>query len=1015
MDTTLFDNQEEAAQYLRELEALGGTEFTTLLLDILSRTPNPQRALIGLHRYLEVALSATEEASLLARSPSYLRLLCMLFSQSQYLTDILCRFPEYAAWLWLDADRSQCCSVKTLLTEFHRTLPSPVTIEAASRAIRRLHKREMLRIATREIVDRVLATESARDLSHLADALLQAALDCATEEVTQRYGIPLRTPNLTDVSSAHAGAADTRGTQRAAFVILGLGKLGGEELNYSSDIDLLFLYEGDGETSGGSAGTVPNTVYFQKLCELVIRLLSEPTADGFAYRVDMRLRPHGRLGPLAVELAQAIEYYSTFGRAWERQALIKARPCAGDIALGEAFLNHVTPFVYLRSFDDETLEDIVSLKAQVEANVAARGKTERDVKLGSGGIRDIEFTVQVLQLLNGGKLPQLRTRNTLETIDALCRAELLSPIEATTLATNYQFLRRVEHRLQIESGRQTHSLPPEGPALDDFARRLGYADGEAFLRYFRERAEDTRRILQRFLATKAAGTLWVEALLQPQAEAAPALQRLKELKFDDPHTAREELLLLAHGDPKQPFPNHVRRRFLEIAPVLIEAVAQTPDPNQTLMRVSQIFMRMQSPGTLYDLLKLNPSLIQYLVTLANNSTYLCHLLERDPGLLDILTNPRTLSAPITREELEQDLAELRRAHEPHLALHRLRDAALLRIAMRDLMGHATVSEVGDSLTFLAEVIVHGALEEILAEHTDRYGARKFPFAVLALGKLGGREMGYGSDLDLVFVYGVQAHDDDSPFYHAEHAAGIASRLIQRLTTMTSHGYLYEVDARLRPDGKKGVLAVSDRRIREYYQTEAQPWERLALMKVRAVTGDTPFAENIAHELRDIAFATPLTPELLDHVEKLRRQLAEGAGPNDLKRDHGGLAEIEFATRLLQLRHVHTLPELKECAVFRALEAMQRHALEPEERCLTLHQAYETLRRVLNRIRLKNGGHSNKLPDAPEEQAHLTEVLRLPVPVLDHITEHKRKVHADYQRLLSELRSLHPTSAHGRES
>ncbi|MBN2311578.1 MAG: glutamate-ammonia-ligase adenylyltransferase, partial [Candidatus Hydrogenedentes bacterium] len=391
------------------------------LAAVLAKTANPDVALTRLERFLDAGLTRRTHIDLMEAAPSYADMLLTLLDQSHHLTDILCRNPGYMAWLWEEAELERARSRQELTDDLLDQIRTFDSFEARSQSMRRFKRREILRVAARDIVRHMPLESVTEDLSNLADAAIEAAIESALPDLIARHGAP--------------GLGDT--DTPAAFAVLALGKLGGRELNFSSDVDLLFLYSGEGTTAGGASGPVGNDEFFQKLGTRVVKALSEVTDEGRVFRVDMRLRPYGRIGPLAVGLDAALYYYESAGQAWERQALIKARPAAGDLALAQQFIERTRPFVFPRYFDDDTLEDIRQIKQQAEAHVHDKGQTHTEVKLGRGGIRDIEFTVQVLQLLNGGRLEDLRTANTLEAIKALERHAILTPFEADTLAGNY--------------------------------------------------------------------------------------------------------------------------------------------------------------------------------------------------------------------------------------------------------------------------------------------------------------------------------------------------------------------------------------------------------------------------------------------------------------------------------------------------------------------------------------------------------------------------------------------------
>ncbi|HRK33343.1 MAG TPA: bifunctional [glutamate--ammonia ligase]-adenylyl-L-tyrosine phosphorylase/[glutamate--ammonia-ligase] adenylyltransferase [Candidatus Hydrogenedentes bacterium] len=953
------------------------------LAEALEESPDASLALIRLDRFLTASRTPNIELDLIDAAPSYARLVIRILGQSHFLTDIACRNPEYMLWLWEDNDLTRTRTREEALTETLRLLNTYTSLDSRGDALRRLRRREILRIAARDIVAHCPVASVADDLSNFADAVTEAALRAARVELETRYGAP----RLDD------GAA-------AAFVVIAMGKLGACELNFSSDIDLVFLYDGDGETTGGNVSQISNAEFFNKLGERTIKVLTEQTSEGTLFRVDMRLRPHGRMGPLVVDVDAALRYYELEGQAWERQALIKARPIAGDIALGKRFVERTRPFVFPKFFDDETLEDIRNGKRQLEAQIEQRGETDIEVKLGRGGIRDIEFTVQMLQLLNGGRIPELRVAATLRAIRVLGEHALLKPLDAQTLASNYIFLRQVEHRLQIEGSQQVHRLPTDPADLDAFARRYGYMSGKSFMNDYADRAQATRQILDQFLATEGSGNLWVADLLNPQSDGNAGKDGLRALAFADVEAARSELMTLYAGSPEHPHTLHIRQKFLKVAPALLKAIARTSEPDTTLRRLGQILANLRAPSVIYDALIVNPGLCDHLVTLVENSPYLSELMMRDPGLFDTLGNLRALAHPASREDLEEQLESLLRAFDGEAAPYRLHQGETLRIGMRDLILHIDVEQASKELTQLAEVCLAYAVSKARAKVAERYGQVTARFAVLALGKFAGRELGYGSDLDLVFVYESDAVDGDAS--RVEYFSAIASNIIRLLKDTTRYGMLYDVDARLRPDGGKGTLVVSDARLAEYYKDDAQPWERLALVKVRYVAGDLEFGQRIAQRARDLAFELPMTESTLANVEDLRCRIVAASSPLSLKKSEGGMAELEFAIRLLQIRYAGKYPSLKRGDVTGALDALLEAELISASDADILRQAYLLFRRIENRLRIEHGKSTSRLPQSLDERSALARRLGIEDDLAALVEDRKRQVHAIYQRILSHL-------------
>ena len=991
METTpihLFGDPETATACFEALEGYAGSGMMPPVQEVLAQTADPARALVTLTRFLEAAASPGEELQRMREHRNYLVMLAELFSQSTLMSDILCKYPERGAWLWSEVFPDRPRTREELLQALEQAFREEADFNSRCRWLRRFSRFELLRIATREVVVHAPFESIVADISFLADTMIEGACRAARDHLGDRFG---------------ALVADDAPEEEVTFSVLAMGKLGGCELNFSSDIDLIFVYSANGHTREDAPRFATTEEYYRKLGEFIIKALSEPTSDGHVFRVDTRLRPFGNSGPLACSLESAVEYYSTYGRAWERQALIKARPCAGDLALGETMLERLRPFIYPRYFDDATLEDIRGVKRQTEAVIASKTQTDREVKLGRGGIRDIEFTVQMLQMLHGGRWPDSRTPNTLEALRALGQRQRIRPFDAKTLERNYIFLRGIEHRLQIEGGLQTHILPEAPEELDTLARRLGYATGEAFLNVYRERTQETRVILEQFLATKGDGNLWVIELLEPVSQCAAGLEKLRSLGFRDPEKARRELLLLANGPEDAPYTRDTAQQFAGITPFLLEALGQTPDPDTVLVRFGQILGLLPVPATLYNLLKYQPKLARYLIALISNSDYFGEMLVRDISLLDVIGTPGHIQSASRRDELEQVLHDFERAANPEPALYRLRDGEVLKVALRELIQGISVAEVGDELSLLAEVLIGCSLRQSREKTAQRYGRTNAAYAVLALGKFGGREMGYGSDLDLVFVHQDEgACEFDITTSPTEYFAAIASNVLKQLKEPSRYGVLYDVDARLRPDGSKGALAIPEQRLRQYYAEEAYFWEKFALMKVRAVAGDPDFMARVEQVARHIAFSMQLDRAALDELEGMRSKLAATAPRLDLKRREGGIAEIEFATRLLQLRHVGDHPDLERGGVFAALDLLRDKDLLSVDAHATLHGGYAFFRQLLNRSRMMRGSSSACISDTPETLRHLSLSLGLDEDLVALVETHAAAVHRVYRQIYDSI-------------
>ncbi len=957
--------------------------LTAIFTDFVEAEGEAELLVNRLERFIHKTISPASELRYMAEAPRYAALVLTVLRQSSFLTDIICRNPEYMTWVWSDGNLEEARPAASMTEELWEQMQAFGDMTGKFASMRRFRRREILRIACRDIFHHAPLPSVAEDLANLADAALEAACRAAHDELRARYGVPM--------------TADTEQPEQAGVTVIGMGKLGGRELNFSSDIDLLFVYEDEGRTTGGEREPITNAEYFQKWGERLVKGISEITAEGNVFRVDMRLRPFGADGPLAASLESTLDYYTRYGQTWERQALIKARPCAGDMELGGRFLIQARPFAYPRYFDDDMLENVRNTKAQMEALVAQRGQTLYEVKLGRGGIRDIEFTVQMLQMLNGGRIEELRTQNTLEAIVRLGETARIKPFEAQTLASNYVFLRQVEHRLQIEGSRQVHCLPSDPAERDAFAKRLGYTSGESFMNDYGERAEQTRAVLERFLAVEGAGNLWVRDLLNHRSSAEQGISQLEHMGFSDPAAARRMLLDLCNGKPAAPHSLHVRQRFTEIAPLLLREIAACSNPQQVLMRFAELLEKTGAPASVYDMLRTNETLIGHFTRLIDNSSYLTTILLRDIGLFETIGHAEALSVPATAGHIREVLVQLRGAYEPEAAPYRLRDGELLRIGMREIFMEADVIEISRELSNLAEVILQDAVETALEKAARKYGETEARFCVAALGKFGGCEMGYGSDLDVIFVYepGKPIQGGMSPL---EYFIYVGTQIVNPLKETSRYGIpLYEIDTRLRPYGSKGSLAVPLDRMLEYYENEAESWEHLAMVKVRAVAGDPAFGREVETSLREMAFSKALQGEGMARIEELRRRHAEQATRFDLKQREGGISELELGVRLLQVIHAPEHPTLKRGDVTGALDTLAQAGILPAEEAEALGSAYRFYRRVENRIRMAHGRSESALPAQDEERALLARRLGIEDDLLELTQQNREIVHAFYEQ------------------
>jgi glutamate-ammonia-ligase adenylyltransferase len=1024
----------------RDLTRLAGTVGLDALRELcqplgrfLPRCPDPDMALSNLERFLSNPAAAQQLAHLVEGRARTLEILVQLLSTSEFFSDLLIANPDYLDMLRVPLRRSP--SKQELADQLKADVDTAFEDSSVLRAFRRFRQRQVLRIGTNDIIrDRPLE-EVTRDISRVADAALEVALATALRQIGSRFGEPY-----------------TAEGRPARAVILAFGKHGGEELNYSSDIDLMFVYDEEGATRGKRVTSIDNSELFGRVVSEVVRLLSAHTDRGQAYRVDLRLRPEGHRGPLARSLASTLSYYDTMGRTWERQALIKLRPVAGDLALGETFVRAIEPFVYRKYLSFAEINGIKALKRQIEHRTHRAGTSERDVKTGHGGIRDIEFTIQFLQLLNGGDLPEVRQRNTLLAMQALEKVGCLTDQEARILEDGYRFLRKTEHRLQLMFDLQTHRLPERPEVLRKVALRMGYsdrsgmvrgagkdADGEpaglpsapfdprvppadpldAFLRDYREKTDLDRKILdhllhQTFQDEDGRAEPESDLILDPHPDPERIRAVLGKYPFRDVMGAYHNLVQLAQESVPFLSTRRCRHFLASIAPALLRALAETPDPDMALVNLEKVTASLGAKAVLWELFSFNPPSLKLYVDLCAWSQFLSEILITNPGMVDELLDSLVLNQPRSLAELRAELADLcRGAADPDPILHSFQSKELLRIGVRDILGKDTVQETTAALSDLAETILAQIAELQEPALTKRFGvpylaedgeagapsaereqgaaARRAPRAsrsvILGLGKLGSRELSYQSDLDLILVYegdgrtgppaGASKWDRFDLTDNFHFFTELGQRIIRTASYLGPMGRLYQVDMRLRPTGKSGSLVIPLTEFRRYYEGGgAQLWERQALTRARVVHGDAAFAEEVMDAIRQGAYGLPWRPEFADEILEMRNRLEASRSERDLKRGFGGIADIEFLVQLFKLKYARDLPTLRTPNTWEALEALHAAGLLGGEERATLRSSYDFLRLVESRLRIVHNRSLDELPEAPEDLEKLARRLGL---------------------------------------
>jgi len=841
----------------------------------------------------------------------------------------------------------------------------PPDENALGRKLRHLRRREMARIIWRDINEQTPLSQTLRELSWLAEAVLEYALAWLYADHCRDLGTPI----------------DARGRPQQLFVI-GLGKLGGSELNLSSDIDLLFGYDSEGETQGAPR-SLSNQEFFDRLGRRLIRVLHEATDEGFVFRVDMRLRPFGSDGALTLSTAALQTYYETHASDWERYALIKARVVAGDRAAGGALLEQLRPFVYRRYLDFGALSALREMKREIEHEVE-RLERQNDIKRGAGGIRDVEFIAQLFQLIRGGREPQLRTPSTLSALEAIGQLALLPAAVVKALTAAYAFLRNTEHRLQAVEDQQTQLLPEDTVGRTRLAYAMGYAGWSEYAKALDRHLEKVCRCFEQVLVAEKDDEHGDGALKQRlrelcqgalSGEAAEAV--LRELGYRDPASASQTLTALLRSNAIGRLTPEGQARLQRLLPLLLKEAAGGRNDTVTLQRLLQLVEAVAGRSVYLALLAEYPQALRQLTRLLARSSWIAEAVSRHPVLLDELLDARALYAPPGMDELERALHLELGKHPPldlerHMeTLRQFRQAEMLKVAAADLTGHLPLPEVSNHLTWIAEAVLRAALQLAWRHLADRHGEprcmaggqrRRAGFAVVAYGKLGGFELGYGSDLDLVFLHDSegeeQTTDGARPLDNAVFFTRVAQRLIHLLSTVTPAGVAYYVDTRLRPSGASGLLVSSVAAYTEYQRRSAWTWEHQALVRARGIAGDaTVIAQFDAVRGEVLARRREqgaLRREVIDMREQMRRELNKPApGMFDLKQGEGGVTDVEFMVQYGVLAHAATQPALLRWTDnLRLLGEFSRCGLLSGKDCVALREAYFKLRGAIHRCTLQ---------------------------------------------------------------
>ncbi len=822
-------------------------------------------------------------------------------------------------------------------------------IKDAMQMLRRAKRQMALTVALADIAGLWGLEEVTRALSEFADAAIKGALRFLLREAAIRAHMSTEDPALLEATTG--------------LTILAMGKYGAYELNYSSDVDLSVFYDAQrfpfATKNGARAAAVG-------LVKGLVKLMSETTADGYVFRTDLRLRPDAGATQVAISLDAAEAYYEAMGQNWERAALIKARPCAGDPQTGMDFLRVIEPFVWRRNLDYAAIEDIHSIKRQIHAHaghgvIAIAG---HNIKLGRGGIREIEFFAQTQQLILGGRDPTLRARGTLAAIRALTLRGLVSERAAEDLVGAYHFLRKLEHRLQMIEDQQTHSLPKDVDELRRIASFMGYQDDAAFSNALRQQLETVQSHYARLFEQAAPLASAAGSLVFTGVEDDPeTLDTLRQMGFHEPSHIAQTIRGWHHGRIRAMRSVRARELLTSLIPGLLGALANTADPDAAFNQFDRFISCLSSGVQALSLFLNNADLLQLIANVAGAAPRLATHLGRNPAALDALMDPGYLGELPSRARLEQDLTSLLRpgsSYEEVLdAARRFAREQIFRVGVQIIEGSAEAAEAGPALANVAEAIIRALLPAAARELETTHG--RIPggeFVVVAMGKLGGREMTATSDLDLICVYDAPEEVDQSdgarPMPVSTYYARLAQRFIAALTTQTAQGGLYEVDMRLRPTGNKGPVAVSLTSFARYHAEQAWTWERMALTRARVIAGPAQLTQRVSAAIRT-ALTRPFDAVQVFHdARDMRERLAaQYPGKNhwDIKYTRGGLIDLEFLAQTLQLARAAENPAVLDSGTIAALAKLELDGILSSDEALALIEAAALQNDLLQVLRI----------------------------------------------------------------
>lgn len=917
---------------------------------------DPDRALNALERVLTAALRSGLPVREWLVDARWLERLVRVLACSEFLAKLLQRDPGLLALLQ---------DVRESYPALHRTQqPDFLDLRARSRdldeaefmrLLREYRNAFMLQYVVRDLEQSESLEVLLADLSMLAEICLELCYWHAWDRLVERYGEPWYRD--------HDGQ-----THPATFAVVGLGKLGGNELNFSSDIDIMYLYDSsyEGQTSGGRRAPIETHEFFRQLSKALTHSMGEMTQDGMVFRVDLRLRPDGERGEICLGLAAYESYYGTIGQTWERSMLIKARPVAGSDALVEQFRQMVRPFVFRKYMGEGDVLSIRELKEKIDTKISKHSAV--NVKLGRGGIREIEFFISILQLLYGGKDVRLRVHSTARALDVLRDQGYITAAEAEDLWKRYEFLRNVEHRIQFFEQRQTHSLPDEELCRQRIARLMGFADAEPFMQVLQEHMHAVNGYFSGLFPQedRTGGAAVPREIFSGNYSRDELIPMLSAYPFENPRQAAANVYSIMERALRS---DVERRRLRDVAATLLDTLASCSDPDQAFAVFERFYQAAARRAGVLEVIFSVPEALATFVRIFANSRYLSNIINKYPEMTDILLSEREILALPAATELQRRLDEQLQPlqDDPERFLDELRyfkQTEFLRIGYMELNGTLDVRSSTRALSQLADILVQAAWRWVSAQMEERYGIpqcdqRPCPFCIVALGKFGSAELNYSSDLDLIFLYGGGGTTSGGPLgqlRNNEYFVRLVQRLINALSAVTPSGQCYKVDARLRPNGEAGSLVTPLEGFVSYHRgSNVMTWERQMLLRRRYLCGDADLYAAFDEFCRNQVLQG-FGPEQFREIYAMRRRIEhqKGRAPrgqHDYKAGSGGLVDLEFLCQCLQLSVAAEHSDILEGRTFDVLEQLEYLEVLAQEAARQVQANYLFYRRLENMLRI----------------------------------------------------------------